>query len=256
MSLVVGVLLFVAGVAAGFVNTVAGAGSLLTVPALLLAGLPAGEANATNRVAVMAQSVTGGTGFSRGGWLHTSALVAIAVPTVAGGAVGSVVATVMADEVLVVVLLVTMVVVGVRFAFFSSAGPSGEGRARFVRSVGETRGSAVLLFGGGFYGGLVQSGVGIVLLAIFGGVLGYDLVRANALKVVITGAFTAVSLAIFVASGLVRWGPGLVLAAGSVVGATVGVRVAVTRGQGLIRVVVLVMVAVVVVQQCVMLAGS
>lgn len=57
-------------------------------------------------------------------------------------------------------------------------------------------------------------------------------------------------------SGLVRWGPGLVLAAGSVVGATVGIRVAVTRGQGLIRVVVLVMVAVVVVQQCVMLVGG
>ena len=112
-----------------------------------------------------------------------------------GAGLGAVVATVLDDEVLVVVLLVAMVAVGVHFGFGSRLPDQAEviGPARSVR---ESPGGAVLLFGGGFYGGLVQSGVGIVLLAILGGALGYDLIRANALKMVITGVFTVVALAI------------------------------------------------------------
>lgn len=247
MSLAVGVLLFVAGVAAGFVNTVAGAGSLLTVPALLFAGLPAGEANATNRVAVLVQSLAGGGGFARRGRLDVAMTRRVAVPVVIGGAGGAVVATVLADDVLLVVLLVVMVGVGARFVRASPA-------VEPVSAVRADRSGVVgwgLLAAAGFYGGLVQTGVGIVLLAVFAGVLGLDLVGSNALKMVVTGMFTVASLAVFVAAGLVEWAPGLVMAAGSAAGALLGVRVAVDQGQGLIRLVVLVMVAAVVVQQVV-----
>lgn len=66
----------------------------------------------------------------------------------------------------------------------------------------------MLLVAAGFHGGLVQTGVGIVLLTVFAGVLGLDLVGSNALKMVVTGMFMGVSLAVFVAAGLVEWAPG------------------------------------------------
>ena len=228
VSLAVGVLLFVAGVAAGFVNTVAGAGSLLTVPALLFAGLPAGEANATNRVAVLVQSLAGGGGFARQGRLDVAMARRVAVPVVVGGAGGAVVATVLSDDVLLVVLLVVMVGVGAGLVRDS---PAVEPVSSGVRAGRSGVVGWVLLAAAGFYGGLVQTGVGIVLLAVFAGVLGLDLVGSNALKMVVTGMFTVVSLAVFVVAGLVEWAPGLVMAAGSAAGALLGVRVAVDQGQ-------------------------
>ena len=79
----------------------------------------------------------------------------------------------------------------------------------------------------GFYGGFVQAGVGFVLLAAITGALRYDLVRANALKVICTLGFTLVALVIFIADDLVQWVPGFVLAMGAVAGASVAVKFAI-----------------------------
>ena len=76
------------------------------------------------------------------------------------------------------------------------------------------------------YGGFVQAGVGFILAALAGG-LRYDLVRANALKMVCTLAFAFVSVAIFIIFDLIEWVPGLILAGGNMVGAYVMVKVAV-----------------------------
>ena len=82
-------LLVIAGIAAGFVNTVAGGGSVFTVPALMLLGMPADIANGTNRVGVLMQSAAGVWGFRNRGKLDQSALMPIAVPTVAGSLIGA-----------------------------------------------------------------------------------------------------------------------------------------------------------------------
>jgi uncharacterized membrane protein YfcA len=82
----------------------------------------------------------------------------------------------------------------------------------------------------GAYGGFVQAGVGFFLLAYLGGVLRYDLVRGNALKIVAVAAFTAVALAVFVVRGQVEWVAGVVLTIGTVAGARLGVRFALTSG--------------------------
>jgi uncharacterized membrane protein YfcA len=66
--------------------------------------------------------------------------------------------------------------------------------------------------------------VGFVLLGVLVGTLRHDLITGNALKLVITLAFGSVSLGIFVWAGLVSWAPALVLAAASIVGARLGVR--------------------------------
>jgi uncharacterized protein len=233
-------ILLVTGLAAGFINTLAGAGSLLSVPALMLAGLPADIANATNRISVLATSISGGVGFQQAGRLHTRAVVLITLPTLAGAAAGAFGATRLPEPILKGVLLVTMVVMGLLLALKPRALAPPDGSEPIdVRS----RPSSLLwLFIAGAYGGFLQAGVGLILLAILGGALRYDLVRANALKAVITGSFTAVALTIFVLEGKVRWAHGGFLAAGTVVGAQLAVRFAVRRGEAALRKVLLVMV--------------
>jgi hypothetical protein len=81
------------------------------------------------------------------------------------------------------------------------------------------------------YGGFVQAGVGFILLAALAGGLRYDLVRANALKMVCTLAFTFVSVAIFIIFDLIEWIPGLILAGGNMVGTYLTVKVAVRSSQ-------------------------
>jgi uncharacterized membrane protein YfcA len=103
------------------------------------------------------------------------------------------------------------------------------------RPAGRRIGAHAALAAAGFYGGLLQVGVGFVLLAIFAGVLRLDLVRGNALKTAVVAAYSVVALAVFAATGRVAWWHGLVLASGSVVGAQAGVRFAVKRGAEVVR---------------------
>ncbi|HZO16861.1 MAG TPA: sulfite exporter TauE/SafE family protein, partial [Polyangiaceae bacterium] len=85
--------LVLAGLIAGFVNTMAGGGSLLTLPALMLLGLPADIANGTNRLSVLSQSLSGVLLFHKEEKLDRRAIVPVLAPTVSGSLVGAVVAS-------------------------------------------------------------------------------------------------------------------------------------------------------------------
>jgi hypothetical protein len=97
--------------------------------------------------------------------------------------------------------------------------------------ISESPKSIPMLFLAGFYGGFVQAGVGFILLAALAGSLRYDLVRSNALKIVCTAGFTLVALAIFVYNDQVLWVPGLILAAGSMLGAHLAVNITIKLSQ-------------------------
>ncbi len=223
------VFIVLAGLVAGFVNTVAGGGSLLALPALMFAGLPASVANGTNRVAILVQSLVAATSFHRAGKLPWRALEALILPTLAGAGVGAGLAAVLPGEVLQPALLVILVGMAVllvaRPELVAPASPTGDGSE--ARALGAK--DQLALFGAGIYGGFVQAGVGFVFLAVLAGGLRFDLVRANALKVALVLVYTVVVLGIFLAADLVRWVPGLILAASSVAGARLGVRLSVER---------------------------
>jgi len=223
------------GLVAGFVNTLAGGGSLLTLPALMLFGLPADVANGTNRLAILAQSGTSLTAFHRAGQLPTEAIVPMLLPTAAGTLIGAVSASQVPPEVLETVLLVTLTVMALVLALAPrAAAPEGETPRRLAeRPLG-----SLGLFAAGLYGGFIQAGVGFVLLWVLGGLLRYDLVRGNALKAVCTLVFGSLSLAVFVAAGQVAWGAALALTVGTTLGAAASVRFALAA-PGAIRWVVL-----------------
>lgn len=235
-------LVAVAGIAAGFINTVAGGGSLMTLPALMLLGLPANVANGTNRLAVVTQSVSGVIAYRRAGRLESSALGVVVLPTVLGATVGAGAAAAAPAWILEPVLLGTMVVMAV--AMLAKPALVTPDEDEVPRSWRERPSALLGLFAAGLYGGFIQAGVGFVLLGVLAGLFRYDLVRANALKLVCTALFGAVALAIFVLADQVAWIPAVVLAASTVVGSQLGVRFAVRASPRVLRVIVLVTVLV------------
>jgi uncharacterized membrane protein YfcA len=188
-------ILAAAGVLATVVNVMAGGGGMIVLPALMALGLPADVANGTYRLGVVTQSIAGTTAMHREGKLDTRSIVPILIPTVLGAIVGALLATRVPPEVLKPILLVTMILMAALIAF---------------------RKQTLI--------GFIQAGVGFLLLGVLVGTLRHNLITGNALKLVVTLAFGTVSLGIFVWADLVSWLPAVVLAAASIVGARLGVR--------------------------------
>lgn len=229
-------LLILGGAVAGFVNTVAGGGSALTLPLLMLTGLDASQANATNRIGVVFQSLSGAATFHRKG-LRPWREVGIALPaSLAGSALGTLAATWVPAATLerlfgVVFLLLAVTMVARPRWLAPTPRPDGRGRPPGV-------GGHLAFFAVGFYGGMFQAGVGIPLLLVAVGIFGVDLVRGTAIKVGLVLAYTLVSLGIFIWLTDLAWRSGLILAVGSALGSAVGARLAIKGGATFIRVMV------------------
>ena len=214
-------------------NTIAGGGSIVTVPALMLLGMPVDHANGTNRVGILQQSLTGVRGFDKSGRLEKGAIVPMLIPTVSGAALGALSTTWLHPDVLKPVLLGSMIAIALVMLTLPNVVTPPEGTRTY--SLRERPLGILMLFGAGIYGGFVQAGVGFVLIAALAAGLRYDLVRTNALKVVCTAFFSVASLAVFAFTGRVEWIPGIILAAGMTAGAVIGVRFALNVDQLLIK---------------------
>ena len=232
-------LLAAAGFVSGLLNVVAGGGSFLTLPLLIFLGLPATQANATNRVAVLTQNLGAVWSFQRHRVLEWHRAADIVVPALLGSGLGTWAALLVGDRGFRRILAVLMLAVTLWTLLDPrTRGAGGAGQARLGRAA-----LRVAFFGVGLYGGFVQAGVGFFVLAVTTQA-GLDLVRGNALKVLVILLLTALSLAIFAGAGQVRWLPGLVLGGGSLLGALVGARLTVRKGHDWIRGVVTVTVVV------------
>lgn len=222
-------LLISTGFLAGIINTMAGGGSNLTIPALMMLGLPADVANATNRVSVFFQSFTAAKGFKSRGKLDIPDLKVVVGTTVLGGLVGASLASYMPEYLLKPTLLGAMIIMAGIILFKPATIAVPEGTE--AHTVLEKKSSIPMLLLAGFYGGFVQAGVGFILIAAIAGSLRYDLVRTNALKIVCTLAFTSLALVIFIVRGQVAWIPGLTLAIGSILGAHIAVKITINISQ-------------------------
>jgi uncharacterized protein len=234
--------LLVAGLLGGFINTLAGGGSMLTLPALMMLGMPADVANATNRVGVFLQCLTGIKGFKDNDRLDTRAIFPIIIPNLMGGIVGSILASYLPVWVLKPTLLIAMVSMAVIMVAWPAVVAPPEGTA--AHRVQDRPLAAVALFVAGVYGGFVQAGVGFILIAALAGGLRYDLVRSNALKLACTAVFTGVALLVFIVRDQVLWVPGLILATGTVTGAAISVRFAIKVPQTTLKWILIVMVSI------------
>jgi uncharacterized membrane protein YfcA len=225
--------LLAAGLVAGFVNTIAGGGSLLTFPALVLIGLPVDVANGTNRVAVVLQSLAGAWRFEKAGVVRWKTVGKVLAPTVVGAVVGAIgAAYLVPDAYLGPVLFGTMLTVALVMLLRPPVEPEDDQQPPHPAS-------PFALFAAGLYGGFVQAGVGLVLIAVLTSLTRRPLVEANALKLVVVLAFTVAALGVFVMADQVRWVHGLVLSVATVAGALLGVRFALKATSRVLRFVVL-----------------
>jgi hypothetical protein len=226
-----------AGFACGFINTLAGSGSLITLPLLIFLGLPAPVANGTNRVAIVIQNIVGVTSFRQQKVLEIGLASKLAAPAVLGAIVGANIAVDM-NAIVMERVIGTLMLAMVPVIMWKP----GAWLEKKTKSADRTNSWPVMLifFLIGVYGGFVQAGVGIFLLIglVYAGQ--FDLVKGNAIKVFIVLCFTIFALGVFVVNGYVDWKIGLTLAIGNGLGAMVASRLAVKRGEKFVRLVLLI----------------
>ena len=225
--LVVGV-----GIVAGTINVLAGGGSLLTLPTLIFLGLPPTVANGTNRVAVWVQNVTAVAGFRSRGFNAIGYGLFLAGPAILGAIAGALVAVDIDDTVFKQVLAGLMLVMLTLILWnpterYQAATENLTLKRKII--------AAVAFLFVGFYGGFIQAGVGILIIATLTLVNGLDLVRVNSYKVVINSIYTLVALLIFALHGDVNWLVGLSLAIGMGIGGWLGSVLAVEKGEPFIK---------------------
>lgn len=239
--------LFGAGAASGFINSMAGGGSIIVLPALMLAGLAPDVANGTNRIGILVQSVTAYADFRRLGVRDFKNAYLLLIPVCIGAIVGALTVRHVPNTALNYVIAGVMVLAA-SFLFIKPSQwvrpqmevPSGFSRTPLVWL------SMLLL---GFYAGFIQVGanfIALIILVLWGG---FDLLHANAFKLLIQTAFTLIALPVFIASGKIAWIPGIALSLGAIGGAWIGARMAVKRGVKLVRVLLFVVVLLFAVKQ-------
>jgi uncharacterized membrane protein YfcA len=221
----------ITGVVAGFINTLAGSGSLLTLPLLIVLGLPANVANATNRVGVLLQNIVAVDAFRRRGALPLTGSWKLIVPSVIGGIVGAALAVDLDEELLRRTIGVLMLVLIAVMLLNPERWIAAQVAPRNPRLTVEVP----LFFAIGVYGGFIQVSVGLFLLAGLVLGAGYNVVAANALKNLIVLLFTFAALAVFVINDQVEWMLGLLLGAGQALGAWLAAHLAVRRGAKFVR---------------------
>jgi uncharacterized membrane protein YfcA len=221
-------LLVTAGVAAGFMNTLAGGGSVITIP-ILVEVVGANVANGSLRIALLMQNVTAVAGYQRGKAIPWRLFPALAIPTVAGAAAGAWTASQVSADVLKRFFAVAVVLVALSVVFKPAQWePGAEPKLR------EPWRSLIFL-AIGFYGGFVQAGVGFLFLAALVPGIGLGLVKGNALKVTLILAYMPVALLMFFAADQVDWTAGISVGVGSMIGAWLASTLAVKKGAGWIR---------------------
>lgn len=213
-------LLLAAAFAAGVLNAVAGGGSFLTLPALILAGLPPVAANATGTVALL-PGYASSTLASREDLREAAQLplTLLVVASLGGGALGAALPVLLPGRAFEVLIPWLLLVATVAFAL----APRVIARQRAGRMPGRT-GATLAVFGVAVYGGYFNGGVGIVLLALFAllGVANFN--AANALKNLVSLLLTAIAVVVYAGGGAVAWPQALLMAVAATAGGWIGSR--------------------------------
>ena len=225
------VVLGFAGVIAGWLNVMAGGGSLVTVPIMLFMGVPGPIANGTNRIAILAQNISAVTAFRRRGYsdfkLGLSLAAAASLGALGGASLGVHLEGVWFNRVVALVMIAVLVLMVTGRDKEKPTG--GEGKAKNLLA-----GHLLMIFAGA-WGGFIQLGVGFILMPILHRVMGLDLVRVNMHKVLIVLVYTVVALIVFSSQLELLWWTGFGLAVGNSIGGWLGAHTTITHGEALIR---------------------
>lgn len=228
----------VAGTFAGFVNSIAGGGSLIIMPILIFMGLPSAEANGSNRVALFIQNIFSVAGYRSKGVSVFPFAIYMAIPAVLGAILGSTIAVDISDHIFNRILAVVMLLVMGITVFKPRIGESVEkelyGKKIWV--------SVLIFFILGIYGGFIQAGIGFLIIASLTGLYGLNMAKTNSIKVFVILCYTLAAVIVFYLGDKIRWEYGLILAIGNSLGGWLGSRWSVGKSEKIIRSILFVMV--------------
>ena len=232
-------LITVVGFIAGFVNTIAGGGSIITLPAMILVGLDPTVANATNRLGIMLSALSAAAGFKSKKVSVMPFSLYLGLAATIGAVIGAMIAVEFDKRLFNKVLAIIMIIIVVLMIL----------QPRIKRAISIERLSGKPLWFTlmiflllGVYGGFINAGMGLLMILWLNLFNGLDLIRTNATKVLVTAIYTSAALAVFIWNDLIDWLIGLLLAFGNMVGGWIAARLSVKKGEGFIRAALLIMV--------------
>jgi len=232
-------LLIVSGVFVGFINTLAGGGSIISLSLLMFFGLPANIANGTNRIGILMQTLTSVGSFRKQEMLDLRKGLWLAIPALIGSIIGAWIAVDIDKKIIEKAIAFVMILMLFFLLYKPQRWLKGDA-SLMAKPTGVWQ--ILIFFLIGIYGGFIQLGVGYFLLAGLVFSTGYDLVKANALKNLIVLMYAPFTLVVFIINDQVEWLYGLLIAAGSVIGAYIASRMAVKKGANFVRWIVIIVI--------------
>ncbi|MCI5076253.1 TSUP family transporter [Oricola sp.] len=224
------VLLVLAAFVAGFVDSIAGGGGLITIPALLLAGAPPVDALGTNKLQGMFGAASATWSYARHGHVRLGPQALPALLSFAGAILGALTATVLPGRLFGAILPLLLVAIALYFLLRPGLG-----------DIDRARRMTPLLFGAtivpliGFYDGLFGPGTGSFFMLAYVSLAGFGLLKATAHTKLLNLASNVGGLVLFAWAGAVFWKTGLVMGVAQFAGAQIGARVAMKGGARVIK---------------------
>ena len=226
-------LLLITGIATGFLNVMAGGGSMLSVPIMIFLGVPGTIANATNRIAILPQNVSAVWAFYRKGFSNFKLSLTLGLCTIPGTIIGAIIASKVANDqfnnLLAIIMVVVLIVMSLPQPKTIEVNQTPT-RNRLIA------GHALMVLIG-FWGGFIHIGVGFLLMPVLNRVMQLDLVTTNAHKVMIVLCYTAVALIVFASQLELIWKYGIALGVGTWIGAWIAANLQIKKGIGPIKLV-------------------
>ena len=225
------ILLFVVGTIAAFINVNAGGGSSLTLPTLIFLGLDTATANGTNRIAILTQTFASVHAFKKESYSQFKLSWKLSLLTLPGAVIGAFAAVEISDEIFKKVLAVIMIGIIVMMLLPNSK--------KILVDNSENKKLTPLTFIAfiliGFYGGIVQVGIGFLLMSVLQKMMKFNLIYVNMHKSFIVCVLTVPALLIFILLGKVDWYWGISLALGNTFGGWWATKISIRKGDKFIK---------------------
>ena len=232
MSIIEVIVLIVSGFMVGFINTLAGGATIISLAVLMFMGLPLNVANGTHRIAAALQTMTSVTTFRSKNVLDWRKGLILGTPVILGSIIGARIAIEINEELFEKIVAGVMIMMLLLILYKPKRWL--KGRQELIEQRFSWK-QVILFFIIGVYGGFIYVGIGYFLLAAIVLSAGYDVVRANAIKVLIVLMYVPFTIGVFLWGDMINLEYGLVLAVGQIAGAYFGARSAVANGAGFVR---------------------
>ncbi|WP_392551856.1 TSUP family transporter [Orbus wheelerorum] len=223
-------ILFAVALIAGFIDSIAGGGGLLTVPALLAVGIPPQAALATNKLQSCGGSFSASLYFIRQRMVNLREMRLSILLAFVGSALGTLLVLHIKADFLRILLPILTISVGLYFLLCPKIGEQDR-----KRRLSETQFAIIAAMVVGFYDGFFGPGAGSFYAVAYVTLAGFNLTKATAHTKVLNFTSNLAGLLFFIFSGQVIWVIGLTMLVGQIIGARLGARMVISKGKKLIR---------------------